>query len=166
MRRFLPSGSSRMSTSPKSNWANSPGDALETDHQLHGQLAPLVSKQPVEGAFAQLDALGTQQPQILHRRGLVVLLHQLTQSDPNASGNAGPAGPAWGRLDLVQRLDRRLLGDPLDRALRDAELLGDLVAGMPCLEQGLNGMTVKHSEHPPSASVRVGIWMSAGRLQR
>jgi hypothetical protein len=68
--------------------------------------------------------------------------HSLRQPGP-------PHTTAPARFGVVRVFDRRLLGDSLHRALRDPELGCNLFRGLPCLEQGVYGMSVYHPEHPP-----------------
>src|SRR5690606_24952540 len=61
------------------------------------------------------------------------------------------ASPAASGRGVVGLLHRRLLGDPLDHALRSTHLLGDDLRGLPRLKQGMYGMSVDHPEHRPTS---------------
>src|SRR5690606_35554691 len=105
---------------------------------------------PVERALAQRRPLLPQLAEDLQWRGFRIGDDQVLQAGADPVGHGGPAyGAAASRLRIVRLLYRRLLGDPLDRALRDAHLLGDVLRGLPRLKQGMYGVSVDHPEHPP-----------------
>jgi hypothetical protein len=70
-----------------------PGDALEAHHQRRRERRPLLPVQPVEGALAQRQTLGLQQPQILQRRGLRVGHDQLPKPLSHRRRDARQAHP-------------------------------------------------------------------------
>ncbi|CAA9351602.1 MAG: hypothetical protein AVDCRST_MAG68-3662 [uncultured Gemmatimonadetes bacterium] len=59
-----------------------------------------------------------------------------------------PSGAA--RLLVIRLCDGRLLRDPLHGTHGDAHLRCDVLRGEARLHQGLYGVSVDHSDHPPS----------------
>src|SRR5690606_36483100 len=96
------------------------GHALEADHHLGRQRLLLEAEDAVEGALSELGAFLPELAQELERRRLRIGGDQVPEPAPGLlrHGRATNASLTPG-LGVVGFLDRRLLGDPLNRAPGD-----------------------------------------------
>jgi hypothetical protein len=84
------------------------------------------------------------------RRRHGICHEQVAQSQPHGLLDRWPPdSTSSSRSGVLRLVNRRLFRDPLDRAACDSELCSDLFCGLPRLQQGVNGMSVDHPEHPP-----------------
>ena len=79
-----------------------------------------------------------------------VFFHQGSQPLPDPLRDRRPAhAPGASGGGIITAAYRGLLRDPLDGPQGHAILSGDSPGRFPCLQQGMNRMSIKHPEHPP-----------------